>query len=92
MVAAQAEAWVIDGLAVSALGIDPNRQFWLKFELRTADRRELSKLVGDTGISVSSLIEMVTRQRGLDDSYWSLSAGPLRLVDLPRTGRGTRNG
>jgi hypothetical protein len=92
MEAAQAEAWVIDGLAVSALGIDPTRQFWLEFELRTADRRELSKLVGDTGISVSSLIEMVTRQPGLDDYYRSLRAGPLRLADLPRTGRGNRNG
>jgi hypothetical protein len=92
MGAAQAENWVIDGLAVSALGIDPNRQFWLQFELRTADRRELSRLVGDTGISVSSLIEMVTRQRGLDDFYCTRSAGPLRLVDLPRTPRGTRNG
>jgi len=88
---AQAENWVIEGLAVSALGIDPNRQFWLQFELKTADRRDISRLVGETGISLSSLVDWMTR-RGPDDSYWSRSAGPLRLVDLPRTPRGTRNG
>ena len=87
-----AEAWVIDGLAISALGIDPNRQFWLKFELRTASPRDFSKLVGDSGISVSILIEMLTRHAGLDDSYWTRSAGPLRLIDLPRTPRGSRIG
>jgi hypothetical protein len=90
--AQQAEAWVIDGLAVSALGMDPKREFWLKFELRTVNPRDLSRLVGDTGISVSSLIEIVTRHGGVDDSYWTLNAGPLRLVDLPRTPRGPRNG
>lgn len=90
--AQQAEEWVIDGLAISALGMDPTRQFWLKFELHTADRRDISKLVGDTGISVSSLIEMVTRHGGLDDSSFTLSSGPLRLVDLPRTPRAPRLG
>jgi len=94
MLAPQAEIWVIDSLAISALGLDPNRQFWIKFELRTADRREIANLVGDTGISLTGiLIDMVSRQRGIDDSYWTRDAGPLRLVDLPRTsGRGTRNG
>ncbi len=92
MGAAQAELWVIDGLAVSALGMDPNRQFWLQFELRTSDRREWSQLVGETGISLSSLLDWMTRQRGPDDAYWTRSAGPFRLVDLPRTPRGPRNG
>ena len=92
MEAAQAENWVIDGLAVSALGMDPDRQFWLQFELRTTDRREWSQLVGESGISLSSLLDWMTRQRGPDDSYWSRSAGPFRLVDLPRTPRVPRNG
>lgn len=91
MGATQAENWVIEGLAVSALGIDPNRQFWLQFELRTTDRRDVSKLVGETGISLSGLVDWMTRQRGPDDFYWTRNAGPLRLVDLPRV-RGTRNG
>jgi hypothetical protein len=92
LAAAEAEAWVIDNLAISALGMDPSRQFWLKFELHTADRRDVSKLLGDSGISVSGLIEMLTRERGLEESYFTRTAGPLRLMDLPRTPRGPRNG
>ena len=88
--AAQAENWVIEGLAVSALGMDPSRPFWLKFELKTIDRRDTSRLVGEKGISLSGLVEWMTR-RGPDDSYWTRSTGPWRLIDLPRI-RATRNG
>ena len=91
MGATQAENWVIDGLAVSALGMDPSRPYWLRFELRTTDHRDASKLVGETGISLSNLVDWMTRQRGPDDFYWTRTAGPLRLIDLPRV-RGTRNG
>ncbi len=88
--AAQAENWVIEGLAVSALGMDPNRQFWLKFELKTANHRDLSRLMGEKGISLGGLLDWMTR-RGPDDLYWTRDAGPWRLVDLPRI-RTTRNG
>ena len=87
--AAQAEAWCMDNLVVSALGLPPERPFWLTFELRTADRRELASLVGDSGISLSRLIDIFSHPQG-GDLYWTRSAGPLRLRDLPRTpsGRG----
>jgi len=89
--ATQAENWVMEGLAVSALGIDPQRQFWLQFELKTTDHRDMYRLVGEKGISLTVLMDWMTR-RSPDESYWTRSAGPLRLVDLPRTPRGTRNG
>ena len=84
LTAPQAEAWCFDQLAVSALGLAPDRPFWLKFELRTTERRELAGLVGDSGISLSSLIDIFSHPTG-GDLYWSRSAGPLRLRDLPRT-------
>ena len=58
-------------------------------ELRTTDRRELTSLVGDSVISLSALVDLISRPPG-GDLYWSRSAGPLRLRDLPRarTGRG----
>jgi len=89
LTAAQAEAWCFDQLAISALGLQPDRPFWLKFELRTTERRELAGLLGDSGISLTSLIDIFSHPAGGDIS-WSRSAGPLRLRDLPRThtGRG----
>jgi hypothetical protein len=84
LTAAQAEAWCVDQLAISTLGLPPDRPFWLKFEMRTTEHRELAGLVGDSGISLSGLIDIFSHPAG-GDLYWSRSAGPLRLRDLPRT-------
>ena len=90
LTAAQAESWCIENLAISALGLAPDRPFWLRFELRAADPKDLAALLGDQGISLGSLIEFFGRKRGANDPYWRRETGPLRLNDLPRalTGRG----
>ncbi|PWU07565.1 MAG: hypothetical protein C5B51_09825 [Terriglobia bacterium] len=85
-----AETWCLENLAISALGLDPGRPFWLRFDLRAADEKELSSVVGDPGISIRGLIEVFSRKAGADQPHWSLAAGPLRLSDLPRTRRGSR--
>lgn len=89
LTASQAEEWCVESLAISALGLAPDRPFWLKFELRTTERRELAGLVGDSGISLTSLIDIFSHPQG-GDLYWDRMAGPLRLRDLPRAhaGRG----
>jgi hypothetical protein len=91
--ATAAEAWCLDNLAISALGLQPDRPFWFRFELRTADPKDLPSVVGDPGISIRNLIEIFSRKPGAGEDHWSLAAGPLRLADLPRTvARRTRNG
>ncbi len=85
MTASEAEAWAIDNLAISALGLAPERPFWLRFELRATSPKEISRVMGDSGISLSGLVEILSRKPGPDDPYWMRSAGPLRLTDLPRT-------
>jgi hypothetical protein len=88
---AAAETWCLENLAISALGLAPDRPFWLQFDLRAATPKELSALVGDPGISVRGLIELFGRKPGADEPQWRLAAGPLRLTDLPRSAaRGTR--
>jgi hypothetical protein len=85
--AAQAESWCLENMAISALGLAPDRPFWVKFELRTTDRRELTSVMGDSGISLSALVDLFSRPPGRDLS-WSRTAGPFRLRDLPRARRG----
>ncbi len=90
--AAQAESWCLENMAISALGLAPDRPFWVKFELRTSDRRELTSLVGDSGVSLSRLIDFLSGPKG-NDLYWHRETGPLRLRDLPRIfGSRGRNG
>lgn len=85
LTASQAESWSIENLAISALGLQPTRPFWLRFELRATSPKEMSRVMGDSGISLSGLVEILSRRPGLDEPYWMRSAGPLRLSDLPRT-------
>jgi len=88
----QAEEWCIRNLAVSALGLAPERRFWLKFELRTAPRKDTSTLMSNSGLSLVRMLDILERKARPDEPSWTLAAGPLRLLDLPRTGRGTRIG
>src|SRR5689334_8761526 len=55
--AAEAESWCLENLAISAMGLTPERPFWLRFDLRTSDRRDIGNVVGDQGLSIGSLIE-----------------------------------
>jgi len=79
-----AEAWCLDNLAISTLGLAPNRPFWFRFELREMDARESATVIGDPGISLRGLIERFARKPGADEAHWTLDAGPLRLADLRR--------
>lgn len=88
--ASAAEAWCIENLAINASGLPPDRPFWLLFDLRTVPRKDLSQVLGDSGINIKNFfIEFFSRQPGTDDPQWTRPAGPLRLADLVRTsGRG----
>ena len=91
--AAAAETWCLDNLAISALGLSPERPFWLRFELRAEDPRNLSSVLGASGISLTGMIEIFSRKPRGDEQPWSLEAGPLRLSDLrTASGRRRRNG
>lgn len=93
LTASSAEAWCLDNLAISALGVPSDRPFWFRLELRTADPKDLSSVVGEPGISIRGLIEIFSRKPGPDEEPWTLNAGPLRLAELPRTvTRRGRNG
>jgi hypothetical protein len=79
-----AEAWCLENLAISTLGLEPDRPFWLRFELRAADPKDLAALVGDPGISLRNLIELLGRKPGPDEHPFVFEQGPLRLAGLPR--------
>jgi hypothetical protein len=88
--ASAAEAWCIENLAINASGLPPDRPFWLLLDLRTVPRKDLSQVLGDSGINIKNFfIEFFSRQPGTGDPQWTRPAGPLRLADLVRTpGRG----
>jgi len=86
LTASQAEEYPLGELAVTALGLAPDRPFWLRFELSARSTKDLSSAVVDSGISLTGLmIDWLSRKPGADNPYFARQAGPLRLADLPRT-------
>jgi hypothetical protein len=76
---AATEAWCLDNIWISVADIARDRQFWLQLELRTGNQRDLSSVLGDTGISVD-LIDLLSRPGA--EPPLTRRAGPLRLADL----------
>jgi hypothetical protein len=81
----QAEACALGEMAFGALGLPPDRPFWLRFELSARAAKDLTSAVGDAGISVTGLlIDWLSRKPSPENPYWTRTAGPFRLSDLPR--------
>lgn len=83
LTAAQAEAWCMENMTVSALGVPPNEDFWMRFDLRTADPKDLASIVSESGISISALIELFSRKPD-GEPHWTMERR-LRLADLRRS-------
>jgi hypothetical protein len=82
---AAAEAWCLDKIWIAAADLLPDRQFWLQLELGTLNQKDLSSILGETGIRID-LIDVFSRP-GADPPVVR-QKGPLRLADLARKGRG----
>jgi hypothetical protein len=87
--AAAAEAWCLDSLVIDTVGLARDRQFWLRFELATADQRDLSSMPDERGLSLSALVDFFSRKPKEGEPHWPALERRLRLSGLPRmAGRG----
>ena len=82
---AAAEAWCLDRLWIPTTGLMPDRYFWLQLELGPVPQKDLSSILGENSIRID-FIDVFSRP-GADPPVIK-QAGPLRLADLVRTGRG----
>ena len=92
---AQAESWCLENIVIGASEVHKDKPLWLRCDLRTVHQDDLSRVVGDKGISFLSIIEYLSRKAGSSDPQWSYETDrPFRLQDLPRQifGRGARLG
>jgi hypothetical protein len=84
LTAEAAESWCFDNIALSTTGFDPSKQFWLKLEVRSTDSRDGQPIVGESGISISRLIDLFSHPPRSGQQRWNLERGPIRLADLGR--------
>jgi hypothetical protein len=89
--AAAAEAWCLDNVAISSTGLPQDRPFWLRFELRAAEPKDEAAVIGESGLSLTRLIEIFSRRPLDQQPHWTAEAGPLRLGEIKRlVGRAAR--
>jgi len=84
LTAEQAEAWCLENMAVSTLGMARDRDYWMQFDLRTADPKDMASIVSQSGISISGLIELFSRKPDAREPHWVMERR-LRLADLHRS-------
>jgi hypothetical protein len=84
-----AESWCLDNLAIHRTDLPTDKPFYLRLDLRVEDPRDQPGVIGDSGISLSNLVEIFSRPiRDRQDRYPSWTAGPIRLDDVPRGAHG----
>jgi hypothetical protein len=84
-----AENWCLDSLAIHRTDLPVDRPFYLRLDLRVEDPRDQPGVIGESGISLSNLVEIFSRPiRDKQDRYPSWTAGPMRLEDIFRGARG----
>jgi hypothetical protein len=85
-----AEAWCLDSISLSTVGLPENQPIWVKLDIRGAEPKEGSSVFGESGLSIASLIDLFSRPARNSEQRWSLEAGPFRLDEIKRlSGRGT---
>jgi hypothetical protein len=87
-----AESWCLENLAVGIDSIPPDKPFWIKLEVRAEEPKDQASVVGESGINLTRLIEVFSNPARSQQPHWEAVAGPVRLLDLKKQGRGVRSG
>lgn len=88
LTAPAAETWCVDELTVPPAGLSERQPFWLRLEVRAETPGDDTALLTEEGVSLSRLVEFFSRRTRTDQTRWVTEAGPFRLADLSRPGRG----
>jgi hypothetical protein len=90
-----AERWCVEQMSVDLTGLDAKEPLWARLEIRAQDVKDGEPgfgrgTISDSGISLTSLIEIFSRPVGAAQSHWAVDAGPLTVDELRRGhGRGS---
>jgi len=76
-----AEAWCLENISLSASGVREDRTFRARLLLRAERPGETGPLVGDNGISLGAIVDLLSRRNRAEQQTWSLESPPFRLGD-----------
>jgi hypothetical protein len=79
---AAAEAWCIENILVPAGAVPADKDLWAHLEIRSVEQHDQPSAWSNSGISVTTLIELFSRPARPQQDRWSLETAPFRLADL----------
>jgi hypothetical protein len=89
--AEQTESWCLDNLGIDRSQLPADRQFYVNLDLRVEDPSDQIGVIGEGGISIARMIELLSRPSRGAQPRWLKSSGPYRLEELKRSEiKGTR--
>ena len=82
LAAAEAEAWCLENLVLTAAGLSPDAAFWIRLDVRTEANGEAPAPGEEAGVTLARLVDLFSRPQREGDTRRRAEAGPLRLKDL----------
>ena len=83
--AQMAENWCLDNLSIDRSLVPVDKPFYVQLDLFADESRDQSGIIGDPGVNLTRLIEMLGRAPRGPRERWLLTSGPLRLTDLKKS-------
>ena len=77
-----AAAWCFDNIWVGTEGIGPDAPVRVQLEIRAEEPRASDSVLGESGISLTVLVDILSRPARKEEQKWTLERGPLRLREL----------
>jgi hypothetical protein len=80
----EVESWCLDKIALPAVDLSREKVLWAKLEVRAVEPARDAELFDSNGISLSNLVELLSRPARRDESRWSFESGAIQVAGLRR--------
>jgi len=88
LTAPAAEAWCLEQMSIDPTGLTGSELLWARLDIRAQDGKDAPLFgrgnISESGISLTSLIEIFSRPAQAQQSHWTMDGGPMTLDELKR--------
>jgi len=78
--AASAESWCLDNIVIPAASLPAGQPLYARLEIRSAESK--TPLASDSGINLTTLIEIFSRPTRPEQDHWSVESAPFQLAGI----------
>jgi hypothetical protein len=85
LTAAAVPAWCLEHVPLHPVELPADMQVWVRLDVRAGDpKRENPALLDESGLSLTYLIDLLSRPSRREPNRWTLETGPVRFASIPR--------